>query len=183
MRLEGGLQHGAQGAAAIAGPVASILSLALAPAAARIVQGDLMLHWAVPCPARSSRIDLIDIAPKMKIVSEELKKKRGEKINLFICYKRTREIFLQIQKMIITNINRYVLVVVVVVVVVAVVVKETKKMTEAEVDYFQYGRDFTLELPSLVYSREPSARLPTATFHEKEQYAITKLYIIKNYLK
>ena len=33
-------------------------------------------------------------------------------------------------------------------------------MTEAQVDYFQYGRDFTLELPSLVYSREPSARLP-----------------------
>ena len=33
-------------------------------------------------------------------------------------------------------------------------------MTEAQVEYFQYARDFTLELPSLVYSRGPSARLP-----------------------
>ena len=98
MRLEGGLQHGAQGAAAIAGPVASILSLALAPAAARIVQGDLMLHWAVPCPARSSRIDLIDIAPKMKILSEELKKKRGEKINLFIVIKGPGRFFCKFRK-------------------------------------------------------------------------------------
>ena len=33
-------------------------------------------------------------------------------------------------------------------------------MTEDEVDYFQYGQDFTRELPSVYYYREPSARLP-----------------------
>ena len=40
--------------------------------------------------------------------------------------------------------------------------RETKKMSEAQ-DYFQYARDFTLELPSLGYSRGPSSRL----LHEK----------------
>ena len=33
-------------------------------------------------------------------------------------------------------------------------------MTEDEVDYFQYGQDFTRELPSVYYYREPSVRLP-----------------------